>query len=257
MPTLAQIARRLPPYAAHLGFRTLQAASAVPEAARYLRDRREYQRLPGAEPLALLDSFPKLTDRVLTSPFDAHYLHQDTWTAQRVAEQRPDRHVDVASRVELPCFLTSFTQVTYVDIRPLEAAIDGLESIAGSVLEMPYADQSLASVSCLHVTEHIGLGRYGDPLDPLGSRKAIAELQRVVAPGGHLYFSLPVGRPRVCFNAHRVHDPTEIVGLLDDLTLVEFAGVDDDQVFRRHRRTAELEGASYACGMYHLTRPAS
>jgi SAM-dependent methyltransferase len=254
MPPLAAFARRLPPYVAHLGFRALQGAAAVPAAARYLRERREYQQLPGAEPLRMIDSFPKLSDRVLTSPFDAHYLHQDTWAAQRIAENRPERHVDVASRVELPCFLTSMMPVTYVDIRPLEANIEGLESIEGSVLEMPYADRSLESVSCLHVTEHIGLGRYGDPLDPLGSRKAMAELQRVVAPSGHLYFSMPVGRPRVCFNAHRVHDPREIVTLFDELELVEFAGVDDEQAFRRHRTPDELVGQNYACGMYHFTR---
>src|SRR4051794_32805622 len=100
MPSLVAFARRLPPYVAHLGFRAVQGAAAVPATARYLRERREYQRLPGAEPLGLLDSFPKLSDRVLTSPFDSHYLHQDTWAAQRIAEVRPARHVDVASRVE-------------------------------------------------------------------------------------------------------------------------------------------------------------
>jgi SAM-dependent methyltransferase len=256
MPTLRATARRLPPFVADWGIRAVKAAAVVPGTARYFRDRQAYQALPGAEPLRWRDTFFKVGDRLPTSPFDAHYLHQDTWAAQRIAEQRPGRHVDVASRVELPCFLTALMPVTYVDIRPLEANIEGLESIKGSVLEMPYPDRSLESVSCLHVTEHIGLGRYGDPLDPQGSRKAMAELQRVIAPGGHLYFSMPVGRPRVCFNAHRVHDPREIVTLFDELDLVEFAGVDDEQAFRRHRTPDELAGQSYACGMYHFTRAA-
>jgi SAM-dependent methyltransferase len=93
------------------------------------------------------------------------------------------------------------TRVAFLDVRPLDADIEDLEPIAGSVLELPFADRSLPSVSCLHVAEHIGLGRYGDPLDPAGTRKAIAELQRVTAPGGQLLFSLPVGRQRLCFNA--------------------------------------------------------
>jgi len=111
---------------------------------------------------------------------------------------------------------------------------------------------SLESVSCLHVAEHIGLGRYGDPLDPLGTRKAAAELERVVAPGGQLLFSLPVGRPRVEFNAHRVHDPAEVASWFSRCSLREFAGVDDGGVFRRHRSLDELAGATYACGMYQL-----
>ena len=43
----------------------------------------------------------------------------------------------------------------------------------------PFGDRSVPSLSCLHVVEHVGLGRYGDPLDPQGSIKAMRELQRV------------------------------------------------------------------------------
>ncbi len=238
-----------------LGLRAIRAAAVVPGAVRYLRDRRAYKSLPGAEPLRLLDSFPKLGDRLATSPYDSHYLFQDTWAAQRIAEFAPDRHVDVGSRVDYVCFLTAVTRVAFVDIRPLTAPIEGLEPITGSILALPFEDQSLKSVSCLHVVEHIGLGRYGDPLDPTGSRRAMAELQRVVAPGGQLLFSTPVGRPRVCFNAHRVHDPRDVRDMFGELELVEFAGVDDSGEFRRARQLDELAGAAYSCGMFHLRRP--
>lgn len=257
MNGLRAFANRLPPLVAQLGLRTVRAAAVVPGGARYIRDRRAYAALPGAEPMRWRDAFPKVADRVLTTPYDAHYLPQDTWAARRVAEHGPDRHVDIGSRVELACFLTAVTRVAFVDIRPLDAGIEDLESIAGSVLALPFADRSLSSVSCLHVAEHIGLGRYGDPLDPAGTRKAIAELQRVTAAGGQLLFSLPVGRPRLCFNAHRIHDPREIAALFDELELVEFAGVDDDGVFQRHRAVEELADARYACGMYRLIRPAA
>lgn len=256
MPTLRERYHRAPPALAYLAARAYTAAGVLPGFARYLRDRAAYRGMEGAEPLRWRDAFPKLTDRMMSSPYDAHYLHQDTWAAQRVAEAAPERHVDVGSRVDYVCFLTAITKVTFVDIRPLTAEVEGLESIAGSVLEMPYEDRSLASVSCLHVAEHIGLGRYGDPLDPLGSRKAAAELQRIVAPGGQLLFSLPVGRPRVCFNAHRIHDPAQVRAFFDELDLVEFAGVDDAGTFRRHRELGELAGQSYACGMFRLVRPA-
>ena len=80
-----------------------------------------------------------------------------------------------------------------MDIRPAELSLPGLTPREGSVLCLPYADNSLESLSCLHVVEHIGLGRYGDPIDPLGTMKALKELSRVVAKGGDLYFSLPGG----------------------------------------------------------------
>jgi predicted SAM-dependent methyltransferase len=152
-------------------------------------------------------------------------------------------------------FLSAITAVTFVDIRPLDVDIERLTPIAGSIVNMPFDDRSLRSLSCLHVAEHIGLGRYGDPLDPEGTRNAATELQRVLAPGGQLLFSLPVGRPRTCFNAHRIHGPREVVQMFPELEIVEFAGVDDDDRFRRHRELDELADQRYACGMFHFVRP--
>ena len=116
-----ELARKLPPVAAIAGFRALRAGIVLPEFVRYLRSRRRYKSLPGAEPLALRDSYPILGDRVATTPFDSHYLYQDTWAVQRIAEVGPAHHIDVGSRVEVACFLTAICDVSFVDIRPLLA----------------------------------------------------------------------------------------------------------------------------------------
>jgi SAM-dependent methyltransferase len=224
---------------------------------RYARDLRAYRALPHAEPLESRDLFPQLWDRLPTSPYDAHYFFQDVWAARHVAARRPERHVDVGSRIDLVGFLTALTDVVFVDIRPLEAELPNLTSVAGSVTALPFPDRSEDSVSCLHVAEHIGLGRYGDPLDPDGTRKAARELSRVLRPGGQLLFSLPVGRPRVQFNAHRIHDPLDVVALFPELELVEFSGVDDGGRFARDRDLDELRDARYACGLFRFVRPAS
>ena len=82
----------------------------------------------------------------------------------------------------------------------------------------------------MHVAEHIGLGRYGDPLDPDGDLKAMGELKRVLAPGGLLLFVVPVGQPRVCFNAHRIYSYGQIVEAFAKLYLEEFALIPDDSI---------------------------
>jgi SAM-dependent methyltransferase len=238
-----------------IGWSLIRGLAIFPGLARWMRARNAYLALPQAERLRWRDSDPYLFDRLPASPYDSHYFYQDIWAASRVAERRPDRHVDVGSRVDYVGFLTSVTRVTFVDIRPLEAEVEGLDSIAGSVLALPFEDASLDSVSCLHVAEHIGLGRYGDDLDPSGTRKATAELQRVLRPGGQLLFSGPVGHPRVCFNAHRIHTPDQIVSMFPELELVEFSGVDDAGRFRRNRTLGELSEARYACGLFRFTRP--
>jgi FkbM family methyltransferase len=220
----------------------------------YTADLHAYRELGGE--VADYDLNPQLDDKTPNNPFDQHYFFQDVWAARRVADQRPHTHVDVGSRIDYVGFLTAVVpEVVFVDIRPLPVDIEGFRCVPGSILDLPFADRSLESVSCLHVAEHIGLGRYGDPLDPLGTVKAAAELQRVVAPGGQLLFSGPVGRPRTCFNAHRVHDPVAVLDMFPELELEEFSGVDDGGTFRRHRTPQELVGSTYACGMYLLRRP--
>jgi hypothetical protein len=87
----------------------------------------------------------------------------------------------------------------------LIANLDNFISKRGSILLIPYENNSIKSLSCLYVAEHIGLGRYGDPLDPFGTKKAAKELSRVLALDGNLYFSLPIGKPKLYFNAHRIH----------------------------------------------------
>jgi SAM-dependent methyltransferase len=253
---VVKLGRRLPPGVTALGVHLLRTVAASASAAQYLRDRRAYRRLTDAEPLRWRDALPKLGDRLSTTPFDSHYFFQGVWAARQVAALAPERHVDIGSSVYYVGCLTAVCDVVFIDIRPLAVGLDRLQSLSGSILELPLADRSVTSLSCLHVAEHIGLGRYGDPLDPLGTRRAASELQRVLAPGGELLFSLPVGRPRVCFNAHRVHDPRAVLDMFDELELLEFTGVNDDGDFLPGVTPQELAGERYGCGMYRLRRPA-
>jgi len=220
---------------------------------RFFRDRRVYGRMSG-EHLLWHEDNPQLLDRSDTSPYDPHYTYQDAWAAREIFQRRPGGHVDVGSRISFVAGLAAFVPVTFIDLRPLDVAIPGLESRRGSILELPYEDESVESISSLHVAEHIGLGRYGDPLDAQGTRKAAAELQRVLAPAGFLYFSVPVGRPHTAFNAHRVHDPTEVVRFFPSLSLDGFAGVDDAGVFHDRLEPEALGGSEWACGLYRFTR---
>jgi len=217
----------------------------------YLADWAHYAGMPEAEPLRLIDSHPCLTDRTATTSYDPHYLHQAVWAMERIAQSGARHHIDVGSDVMFVTQLTTHLPVTFMDIRPLKVeGVRGLTSVEGSLLDLPFADGSVESLSCLHVAEHVGLGRYGGPLDPSGTRRTCAELARVLASGGNLFFSLPVGRSRVCFNAHRVHDPETICDYFHNLELVEFSAVYDDGQFVEHADLANLRDSSYACGLF-------
>lgn len=47
------------------------------------------------------------------------------------------------------------------------------------------------AIVSLSAIEHIGLGHYGDPKDPDGDTKALANCWRWLKPGGWLYFDVP------------------------------------------------------------------
>lgn len=151
--------------------------------------------------------------------------------------------------------LSASVNTVFVDYRPLRVRLSNLSSLAGDIVRLPFRDGSVASLSCLHVIEHVGLGRYGDPLEPAGSRLAAAELQRVVQPGGRLFLSTPVGRERVCFNAHRVHAPATIQSYLPGLRLEAFSLVDDAGRFREHVSPESAACLEYGCGLFEFVKP--
>ena len=112
--------------------------------------------------------------------------------------------------------------ITIVDIRPIKLKLDNLYFKKGSVLQLPFADNSIYSLSSLCVIEHIGLGRYGDDLDSFGSEKAICELKRVVEIGGVILISVPVDKEnKVYFNAHRAFTRKYVLELFHKFDLIE------------------------------------
>ena len=222
---------------------------------RYARDFIAYRRLTrGTSAPAAADTYPCLTDWSPSTPFDPHYFHQGAWLARHLAARRPALHVDIGSSVMMNSVLSAHVPVLFVDFRPLEVALPGLLSVAGDIKRLPFADGSVASLSSLHVLEHVGLGRYGDPLDPEGSARGAGELARVLAPGGRLYVSVPTGRDRTCFNAHRVFSPAALQAMFGGLDLEEFALVDDAGRFSCPGDAESAARLDYGCGMYVFKR---
>ena len=142
--------------------------------------------------------------------------------AAKIFAYKPAHHVDVASAVKTIGIVSGFVPVTFIDIRPIEVTLPGLHFKEGTILNLPFPDASLESISSLCVIEHIGLGRYGDPLDTKGSEKAIAELVRVARQGGKILFSVPVDKIcKIYFNAHRAFTREYILRCFSGCRLLE------------------------------------
>lgn len=220
----------------------------------YWGDLIKYRRLSTSEAIDWKDLFPMVHDKTPAQTFGGHYFYQDIWAFRKIYNNKPRYHIDVGSRVDFVGFLTVITRLVCVDIRTLKTCLDNLYVLMGSILSLPFKDNSIHSLSCLHVAEHIGLGRYGDELNPRGTELACKELARVLAKGGHLYFSVPMGRPRVCYNAHRIHSSQQIMEYFDDLELVEFAGIDDSSCFYPIAELRQFNECQYGCGLFLFTK---
>jgi hypothetical protein len=233
-----------------------QTFAAIP---RYWRDVRHYRSLAGRRfPLQLRDLKPMLLDYTDQAGIgDRHYFYQDLWASQLIFTARPDQHFDIGSRIDgFIAHVLSFMPVCVLDIRPLPMDVPGLTFIQADATNLSmFADASIGSLSCLHAVEHFGLGRYADPIDPDACFAAMGAMQRVLQPGGRLYLSVPVGRERVEFNAHRIFDPRTILATFDRLQLTNFAAVDDNGVFHPHDDPERYSDARYACGMFEFTKP--
>jgi len=214
----------------------------------------KYSRAAPDTKIRLMDLQPCLGDWSTHTPFDAHYFYQGAWLARRIRTSKIDRHVDIGSSVLTISMLSAHVDTTFVDYRPLKASLPGLISIAGNILDLPFADNSVDSLSCLHVIEHIGLGRYGDPINPQGSVKAALELQRIVNHGGKLFLSLPIGRERICFNAHRVHAPASVLAMFSQMKLLEFSCVDDAGHYHEVKPIEIASHLEYGCGMFYFEK---
>lgn len=218
----------------------------------YIKDLFTYNKQPAHQKFSLQLNYlyPVLIDKTDTTPVEPTYFFQDSWFAKQLFQNKPKKHVDVASNVKMLGIVSQFVPVVFVDIRPIELTLPGLTFVKGTILELPFKSNSVESLSSICVVEHIGLGRYGDPIDPHGSEKAITELRRVMKPDGHLYVTVPVdAQNRLYFNAHRAFTPEYFLSLFPDFDLKEekyLYGTDFVNNYDKAR--------GFGTGMYHLQK---
>lgn len=215
-------------------------------------------KMDGRFRLSWKDRFSCLGENLSNTSFDSHYVYHPAWAARILANSKSRIHVDISSTLHFCTLMSAFLTVKFYDYRPANLYLSGLTSEAVDLLALPFQDASIDSLSCMHVVEHIGLGRYGDILDPVGDLKAISELKRVVASGGSLLFVVPIGgEPKICFNAHRIYTYEQISGYFSGFELKEFSLVPDDAtgcgiVINATKDLADAQ--NYGCGCFWFVR---
>lgn len=78
--------------------------------------------------------------------------------------------------------------------------------------------------------DHDGLGRYGDPLNPVGDLEAMDFARALLKPGGLLFLTVPVGPDVTVFNLHRRYGRVRLPLLLRGWEEVERLGWDEKRL---------------------------
>ena len=196
------------------------------------------------------DLYPCLKDRIIKTPLDHHYTYHPAWAARILAKTKPEFHVDISSILSFSTIVSAFVPVKFYDYRPADLKLSNLESGSEDLNKLSFESGSIPSLSCMHTVEHIGLGRYGDKIDPMGDIKSIDELKRVLQPGGDLLFVTPVGKPRIEFNAHRIYSYEQILEYFSPLVLKEFSLIPDAGGLITNADPNLVKDQNYACGCF-------
>lgn len=225
----------------------------------YYRDRAEYKKnyknnASKLFPLTREAEVPCLLDRYSEAgTADIHYFLQDIEVAKLVIKDRPSMHYDVGSRIDgfITHLLAAGINVTIMDVRPFPVQYPGLYCMQTDAMTMEQVEnESINSISSLHAIEHFGLGRYGDPIDVNGWKKALMQFKRVLRPCGILYLSVPIGNEnRLVFNAHRIFNPNTIMNEMKGFNLEEFFYIKNYAVFKT-KPEMYSETADYLCGIF-------
>lgn len=208
--------------------------------------------------------YPVLSERFEDSGImSGHYFHQDLFVARKIYTANPVRHVDIGSRTDgFVAHVAVFREIEIIDIRIQHSKVKNISFRQADLMQLPenmidYCD----SISALHSLEHFGLGRYGDPIDYFGYKKAIENISKIVKQGGKFYFSVPIGKQRIEFNAHRIFSVQYLLDLLKEngFALDSFSYVNDNGDFTENAMVSadNLQtnfGCDYGCGIFELTK---
>jgi SAM-dependent methyltransferase len=197
-----------------------------------------------------------LKDKYSITGFDRHYIYHLAWATRILKKIMPDLHYDFSSSLYFSSQISAFIPVKFFDFHAVSLNLNNLTVGTANLTDLAFKDNSVLSLSCMHVIEHIGLGRYGDTIDYDGDLKAINELKRVLAANGNLLFVVPVGASRIIFNAHRIYSYNQIIELFSDLLLVEASLITDDpEQGIIENATAEIfNQQKYGCGCFWFKR---
>ena len=228
----------------------------------FIEDRKGYEALNKRKQFEIKDEYlyPVIEDKYAAAGTIGNYFWQDLWAAKLILDSKEKEHFDIGSRLDgfIAHLLAAKLDVTMIDVREFPGEVEGLHTIVDDATTLHQVeDDSIMSLSALCSLEHFGLGRYGDPIDPEACFKCFENIQKKMKKGGHLYISVPIGKEKVHFNAHRCFCPQTIVDAFEQMKLLEFSCTADGKIeynVELHKYDDAVDDGNYRYGLFHFVK---
>lgn len=226
------------------------------------RDMKLYRKMNTRDTFRIQEDFlyPVITDKYAEAGSMSNYFWQDLWAARLIYKSGIRSHFDIGSRIDgfIAHLLAMDIKVTLIDVRKFPGNVENLYTfISDATNLLQLKDSSIESMSALCSLEHFGLGRYGDPIDPEACFRCFKNIQAKLKSGGHLYISVPIGKERVEFNAHRVFYANTIINCFDQMKLIELSCTSEEGIecqIELSRYDDDLCKGNFRFGLFHFVK---
>ena len=225
-------------------------------------DIKKYTELNKRENFRIQEKYlwPVIGEKYAMAGEAGNYFLQDLWAANKILHEGVKAHFDIGSRIDgfIAHLLAADVDVTMIDVREFPLKIAHLHTMvddATTLHQIP--DNSIESMSALCSLEHFGLGRYGDPVNPEGCFECFKNIQKKLKKGGRLYISVPIGKERVEFNAHRVFYASTIIECFSSLSLKEFSCAAEGRIeydVDIHKYDQDSHNGEYRYGLFFFVK---
>lgn len=199
-------------------------------------------------------------DKGNSGTIDGQYFYQDLLVAQKIFKNNPTKHVDIGSRLDgFITHVASFREIEVFDIRPIGIQMKNIIfKKVDFMKDNPHLHAYCDSISSLHVIEHFGLGRYGDEVDINGHLKGLGNIYKMLKKNGKFYFSVPIGKQRIEFNAHRVFSVRYLLNQFKGKYKIDSFSYANNKLIENAELTDQNIdnnfSCHYGCGIFEMTK---
>lgn len=191
--------------------------------------------LHGSLAWIILEKMPLLGDRLFELYVDERFIEYP-FVYSAIGLDAKVRILDVGCcGSNLPIALACLGHEVYgIDTRDYLLKHPNFSFVQGDTLRCSFRDGSFDIVTAISTIEHIGLGRWNDPICTEGDKKAIKEIARILKVGGKAIIAVPFGRRDIVylkgFPSHIIYDSLSLEELFREFkTIKEFFWVRRDE----------------------------